>query len=602
MTRFTATLISCSPPLPTQTHAVGQQSENVFDLRNACLEQRLASLDALVQILVSANTQQLQAAALAVTGLPAIERCADTTALLAAIPPPDDPAMRKRVQLHRETLARAKVHEDSGQFERGLELVAEVLADAKAIAYEPLVAEAYLHKGCIESWSDGPESERSLSEALWAALSSGHAFVAARASSKRGQVMASHLGRGQQAKDDLPMIVALNRRIVDDPVTYAEYLNDVGMIHVHRYEPREARPWLEAAQDLRVAQGLPVDWRNMSTLLNLGHVATYEKRFLDAIEIARDLARQAAEVAPSTHVMLMVTSATLAGALANAGRPFEAMAELRRCQTVFALVEGVPLYQRYQFTNHLGWASREIGELSAARGYLVEAQTGCPLGPGCENTTIQLMLVAADDGDATAVQTYYEQISALELDHAKRMEVVHQHARALGGLGAWPEAIVELERARAMIGDPTEMPYAVAVASWEVAFELGRAHRKLGDQAAAERELLRALSELRALYAIEGPSHAAALYELGELDLDRQRWSEAREHLEQAESLYALTAETDYLPRVRTRFALARALTGSDQLASAEARELAQAAIRGLRANAQHDEARAVEAWLEATS
>jgi tetratricopeptide (TPR) repeat protein len=176
---------------------------------------------------------------------------------------------------------------------------------------------------------------------------------------------------------------------------------------------------------------------------------------------------------------------------------------------------------------------------------------------------------------------------------------IREHARALGSLGAWPAAIVELEKARAMIGDPSEMTNAVA--SWQVAFELGRARRKLGDHAAAERELAQALVELRALYAIEGPSHADALYELGELALDRQRWSEAHEHLEQAESIYAKTAEADYLPRARARFALARALTGAAKRASPEAHEWARAALRGLRANAKHDEASVVEAWLEAT-
>jgi tetratricopeptide (TPR) repeat protein len=501
------------------------------------------------------------------------------------------------VQLHRETLARAKVHEDSGQFERGLELVAEVLTDAKALAYEPLVAEAYLHKGCIESWTDRAESVRSLSEALWAALANGHTFVAARASSKRGQVMSSD--RGQQAKDDLPMIVALNRRIVNDPVAYAEYLNDVGMIHLNVLDAREARRWFEAARDLRVARGLPVDWRVLSTLMNLGHVTKYDKRTLEAVEIYRDIVRQAKEIAPSTHVMYVAFSASLAQAWTDAGRPFDAVGELRQCQTKFALLEGLPSYQRYMLSLNLGEVSRLIGDVSAARAHLSEAQVLCPGGPTCRSVLVQLMLTAAAEGDAAAVQTYHEQISAQEFEHAIHMQTVCEHARALGSLGAWPEVIVELEKARAMIGDPTEANNAVA--SWETAFELGRAHRKLGDQAAAERELVRALSELRALYSIEAPPHADALYELGELDLDRQRWSEAREHLEAAESIYAKTAETDYLPRARTRFALARALTGTAKLAPPEARDLAQAAIRGLHANNQHDEARLVEAWLEAT-
>jgi tetratricopeptide (TPR) repeat protein len=386
--------------------------------------------------------------------------------------------------------------------------------------------------------------------------------------------------------------------ISDDPVAYAEYLNDVGIIHMCLSDTPEARRWLEAARDLRVARGLPVDWRTWSTLLSLGEITRQENHTLEAMEIYRDVERQLEKIAPTSPGMHFPVASTIASTLIDAGRPFDAVAELVRCQTKFALVE-VPQHQRFNLSWDLGKASRLVGDLPPSRTYLREAQALCPVGPTCWNVLHELMLTAAAEGDATAVQTYYGQISAQELDRANRMRMVREHARALGSLDAWPEAILKLERAQAMIGDPTEV--IDATASWEVAFELGRAHRKIGDLATAERELAKALVELRALHPVEAPPHAEVLYELGELALDRRRWSEALGHLEEAESIFALTAEDDYLPRARTRFARARALTGTTKLASPEARQLAQAAIRGLRANSKHDEARVVEAWLEAS-
>lgn len=76
------------------------------------------------------------------------------------------------------------------------------------------------------------------------------------------------------------------------------------------------------------------------------------------------------------------------------------------------------------------------------------------------------------------------------------------------------------------------------------------------------------------------------------------RRDEAREYLREAESNYAATAESDYVPLAATRFAHARALTDVAAPASAEARALGEAALQAFTANDKHTEAHAVEAWL----
>jgi tetratricopeptide (TPR) repeat protein len=537
-------------------HAEGQQSANVFDLRTACLDQRLASLDALVEILATADAQQLPEVSRAAAGLPAIERCADTAALLAAIAPPEDSSMRARVQGHRKTLARAKVHEDSGQFERGLELVTEVLADQEATSYEPLVAEAYLYKGCIETWINPPEAMRSLSHALWTGLATGHAFVAARASSKRAQI-AMVLDQEQQATNDLAMITALNRRVIDDPVAYAEYLTDVGYVHLNLKDWPEARRLLEAARDVRITQGVRMDWRSVATLLYLGHTAKGEQRNMEAVAIYRDVARQGKAIFGSSHPSELMWSASIAKAWAQAGRPLAAIAEIRRCLAEFEFVEGVPAHYRYYLLLNLARFERETGDVHASNEHLSAARLVSSSGPDDDEILMELMRNAGVEGDAMAVQTYHALLAGKELVPALQMTALQEHARALGSLGAWDKAVAELEKAQAMIVDLTGT--AEAAASCEFAFELGRAYRELGDHDAAERELGRALAERRALYPVAGPTHALVLHELGELALDRRRWAEARVLFEEAESIYASTAEIDYPPLVRTREALARA-------------------------------------------
>jgi tRNA A-37 threonylcarbamoyl transferase component Bud32/tetratricopeptide (TPR) repeat protein len=576
-----------------RAHAQGQQSSNVFDARTACLDERLASLEAIVQVLARADAEQLDGVAQAASGLPALERCADVTALLAAIPPPEDPETRARVQAHRETLARAQVHEDAGQDQLGLELVAKVLADEQALAYQPLLAEAYLRKGCLEMATDPTASEHSLAQALWVALATGHATVAAQASSKRGFVHAAILSQYQRALDDVPMITALNQRVIDDVGLYAEYLNNVGNIYLSVDDWLESRRWLEQARDLRVARAQPMDWRGVATLSNLGIIDLFELRNVEAYAVFDAVADESLAVFPSTHRFHISFGLGRAEALFGAGRPRAGIDELRRYLQGFEL-ESFP-YLKASVLGLLGLFERECGDVDASREHLLEAHS---LMPGDWKVLAQLMRTAAAAGDGVAVQAYQDQLSAAtaqQLPSARAFALGH-YGVALRELGATREAVVELERARSLVSDGTTV--ADGRLSADLSFDLGGAYRELGDHEAAERELERAYTEMCALFPAVGPTHAHVLRELGELALDRGRFDEARTQLEQAASIYLATAEPDYLPLARTRFALARALTGANERAPIEAGVLAEAALIAMHANRRHVDAHAVEAWL----
>jgi tRNA A-37 threonylcarbamoyl transferase component Bud32/tetratricopeptide (TPR) repeat protein len=583
-------------------HAEGQQSDNVFDLRTACLDQRLAGLDALVQILADADAEQLANITKGASELPAIERCADTTALLAAIAPPEDAGIRARVEQHRETLARAKVHADVGQSKLGLELVTKVLADAETLTYEPLLAESYLRKGYIESRMDPAEAERSLSRALWTALAIGHAAVAAEASSKRGILYGMMLGQHQRAKDDLPMIMALNRRVEDDISIYTEYLGDIGQVYLNTGDWREARQWFEEAHDLRSARMPRVDWKGLAIQSNLGHVAIQDKRFADAVEIFTEVIHDAEALLGPSHVSHLVFSMSLTLALQMAGRPHAALAEIQKCLGKIDSVESG--FERARILAVAAWIERERRDFDVSREYLNDALASTSADVGVTGTILnQLMFLAADEGDKPAVHEYQRQrVMYVErhpaADPGVRFALSCDYGRALYTVGATQEAIAELERVRPMLDDAGISSTVSATWRWELALALGKAYRAFGDLDAADRELHLALVELRALHSTDAPPHAEALYELGELELARQRWKQASAHFAEAETIYATTAEADYLPRVRIRFAQAQALTGGAKLASPEARELAEAAVQGLRANAKDEDADVVESWL----
>src|SRR5690606_2401890 len=141
--------------------------------------------------------------------LPPLATCADTEALAAAIPPPEDPAVARVVAERRGTLAQAREYEALGRYDEARLRIEPVLASAEARAYTPLAAEAALALGAVELSATRFEAgTTALSQALENALRAGHPDVAAEALARRiftqGQT-----GATREALHDVPLARAL---------------------------------------------------------------------------------------------------------------------------------------------------------------------------------------------------------------------------------------------------------------------------------------------------------------------------------------------------------------------------------------------------------
>lgn len=132
----------------------------------------------------------------------------------------------------------------------------------------------------------------------------------------------------------------------------------------------------------------------------------------------------------------------------------------------------------------------------------------------------------------------------------------------------------------------------------EASLELGKLRVAIGELEAAEEALRQALAGFERVLSPRNLELAVTQTALGELALARGRFDEAVMWLAGAESIFGTTAEADYPPLARARFALARARTGAARSAAPTDRALAELALAALRANARMDEARAVEVWL----
>ena len=122
------------------THVRGEQSPEVLDLRMACLDDRRQALEALTRVLGQADKQSVSKAVDAVGALPALDRCADVRLLRdSRVPFPNADVAVRAADLQRRAAA-AKAMFDVG-VRHGLERAHALLAEARALGYEPLVAD-----------------------------------------------------------------------------------------------------------------------------------------------------------------------------------------------------------------------------------------------------------------------------------------------------------------------------------------------------------------------------------------------------------------------------------------------------------------------------
>ena len=139
------------------TRVRGEQSAELLDLRTACLDARRENLGALVNVLSRADDKTVLRSVEAVSKLPDLQECANTSALKARIRPPSDPSTRARVEAARARVALARAQSDTGKHADAEPIAVAAAADAKEIGYAPLQAEASYVLGLVQRRGGKPK-------------------------------------------------------------------------------------------------------------------------------------------------------------------------------------------------------------------------------------------------------------------------------------------------------------------------------------------------------------------------------------------------------------------------------------------------------------
>ena len=213
------------------TQVRGEQSSEVLDLRMSCLQERLGGLRALTDVFGEANGDVVENAVSAANNLRSLDRCADVPLLRSVVRPPEDPATRARVSDLRHQLAGLKALFDAGRYREGLKTAPGLVAEARALGYQPLVAETLALMGTMYTKSnDSHMAEQALVESYFAADASRHDEVRAEDALFLVWVVGYQQGRYVEAQRWAKTADAVLQRLGGHELLHAWLLNNLGGI------------------------------------------------------------------------------------------------------------------------------------------------------------------------------------------------------------------------------------------------------------------------------------------------------------------------------------------------------------------------------------
>src|SRR6185312_10351941 len=206
-----------------------EQSAEVLDLRTSCLQERFAGFHALTDVFADANGEVVENAVNAANQLSTLDQCADVPTLRAIVRPPNDAATIARVSEMRQRLAQTKARFDAGRWKETLKEIPALVAQARSVGYQPLVAESLALSGNLYLSSSDPQSaEKALVEAYRLADASRHDEVRAEVATRLVFVLGDQEGRLDEALKWSDTASAVLQRLGGHGLLRAWLLNNIG--------------------------------------------------------------------------------------------------------------------------------------------------------------------------------------------------------------------------------------------------------------------------------------------------------------------------------------------------------------------------------------
>jgi tetratricopeptide (TPR) repeat protein len=522
------------------TRVRGDQSEQLLDLRMACLEERRRELDAFVRVYEAPDPAALESAAAAVQRLSAIEACGDLASLRrGARPAPDLVTATRRAAL-RSQLAEAKALDHAYQWTPGLAIARGVVASARGVGDPALVADALLVEGDLLARSgDARAAEPVLYDAIAVADAGGaddlrvSAWIAlmrvvgrdqaklaqARVAASLARAVSDRLGASPQRSADLALAltpillrageideaertardaVALEQRIGGaDNLELGRALDYLASVELAKgHYPAAAE--LYARNLTIIEKSLGTDHPNAAAAYdNRGIAAWSAGRYDDALADHRRAIAIRERVLGPDHPDLAVSLCNAANALLSLGEPAQAARSYERAIAIFEHARGADHPTLASFRLNLGSAYAELGRTADARAQYQRALAIQLRALGPSHGDVGLTLAADaelfldEHHDAEALAEYRRSLAifeaALGREHPNVATALVGIGRSELGLGHRALATAALERAVAIDLASSIAPEITAEAQFALARALGGGARAMDLASAAAR-------------------------------------------------------------------------------------------------------------------
>jgi len=249
----------------------GAQSQDLVDRRMACLERGRAALKSVAGLVQTADQHNLPGLVLAARELPDPDSCGDLDSLISSVEPPPR-AIAARVAEVRGQLAAARIELAAGRHAQARALAVRLTGEARAIGYQPLVAEALLVEGHqLLSTDDRLPAAAPLTAAFTLGAQVGDRSLAVEAWARRAWTQGTTKG-GADSLSGLELVEAEAAHRSVSPFARALLHNNVGSVQLALGRRDQARSTFERA--LREARGVTGEGANelLNVRLNLALV------------------------------------------------------------------------------------------------------------------------------------------------------------------------------------------------------------------------------------------------------------------------------------------------------------------------------------------
>ena len=524
------------------THVHGEQSSELLDLRVHCLKRRLSEFDALVVALSNQPSAAVVDEAVKATfQLTPLAICADVDRLTAAIPPPAGRETRAAVAVLRNRLDGAAALSRIGHLEQAIEIAERVVAEARQVAYRPVLAESLTLLGELGNASgESDQTEATLREAARVAAECGdHRLVAANLTRLIYRI-GNLEDRRKEALEIGPFAEIAVIHAQSDPVLEGRLLRSLGVVLESEGRPAAAIDHHRLAISLFV-DALGDEHPEVATSFNnLGTVYAQQGKY----ELAMEQFRRAQAI---REAVLSPGHPDVGNSLNNIGLVYEdlgdydlALHHYRQAHDLWLAALGPDNRRVAVALNNIGGILFAQGELDGAYEHYLRVRTIREklLGPEHRRVVtirenIAIVLEARGDYDR-AFDEFRETLAinekSLGPSHPGVAFTLNRVGIALSRRGEYDEAIAAFRRSIAITEKSHGADYLLLT---EPLVHLGDALAELGQFRAASAAFERGLAIAEGV-AADHPNAAAALDAIGRLLTRRGRAGEALQYHQRA--------------------------------------------------------------------